>query len=99
MAALYDIYIQQGSDFVQIIDITGDYTGQVIRGKVVDPVGLKEENIVAWEDASVGRFKITIPNSVTSFFTNGLGYYDIEIDNNGMIDKIMSGRAYIDKEV
>ncbi len=99
MAAIYDLYVNQGSDFHQDIDITGDYSGYVIRGKLIDSIGSKTENIVSWADASIGRFEINIPNSVTALFTNGVGHYDIEVEKNNLVSRVIYGRIYIDKEV
>ena len=100
MASIHDIYIDQGADFVQALDITGDYTDYLIRGKIEDSVGTLGSSIVAWTDASLGQFTITITNAVTSTMANGVGKYDIEIETPaGIAERIIKGRAYVDSEV
>jgi len=42
-----DLYINQGSDFSDSIDITGDYTDYTIRGKILDSIGTLSDNFVA----------------------------------------------------
>lgn len=96
----YDLYINQGSDFSDSIDITGDYTDYAIRGKILDPIGTLSASFVTWTDDTLGQFDMTVLNTVTASMAVGVGSYDIEIESpTGIVSRILKGRVYIDGEI
>jgi len=100
MATIFELYLEQGSDFTQSLDITGDYTIYTISGKMVDDEGTLLTGFVSWTDDSEGQFDLEFTNVQTAAMISGVGSYDIEIESpTGTIDKILKGRVYIDKEV
>ena len=99
MASIYDIYIEQGSDFYQLLDITGDKTGYTIAMSVEDSVGTSTSGYVAWTDEALGKFSITMTNAQTSALATGIGKYNIEITIGGVTDRILQGRIYVDGDV
>jgi len=100
MATIFELYLEQGSDFTQSLDITGDYTSYTISGKMVDDEGTLLTGFVSWTDDSEGQFDLEFTNVQTAAMISGVGSYDIEIESpTGTIDKILKGRVYIDKEV
>ena len=100
MASIFNIYIEQGSDFQERIDVTGDYTGYTIRGNIIDSTGTTTSNIASWYDAETGVFDISVSNANTALMATGIGKYDIEVvSGSGVVDKIIKGRVYVDGEV
>ena len=100
MASIYDLYVEQGSDFTESIDMTGDYTGYTIRGSISDNSGVVTTGIVAWTDATLGQFDISLTNVETSALKSGVGKYDIEIESaTNVVSRILKGRVYVDSEV
>jgi hypothetical protein len=100
MSTIYDLYINQGSDFSESIDITGDYTGYTIRGKALDSTNTLSASFIAWTDDTEGQFDMTITNTVTATMSAGTGHYDVEVESpTGSVSRILQGRVYVDKEV
>jgi len=100
VTSTYDLFINQGSDFSDSIDITGDYTDYTIRGKILDPIGTLSDSFVAWTDDTEGQFDMTLTNEVTAAMAVGVGSYDIEIESDtGIVSRILKGRVYIDGEI
>lgn len=101
MASIYDLYIEQGSDFTKMLDTTGDYTGYTISGSYKDSNGvLVDTGFVSWIDATLGQFSITITAAMSTEMSKGIGKYNIEtISSNGVVDRILQGRIYVDGEV
>lgn len=99
-AAIYDLFIEQGVDYVEGIDITGSYTGYSIRGTIKDRAGVLTPNIVSWVDESIGELEVTLTDLQTEAMSSGLGKYDIEIVSpTGIVSRILKGRVYVDSEV
>ena len=100
MASIYDLYIEQGSDFSQSLDLSGDYTGSSIGATAEDSEGNSFSGFVSWQDDTEGLVNISISNSITSTMAGGIGRYNIEItDGAGKVDRILQGRIYVDKDV
>lgn len=100
MASIFNLYVEQGSDFLESLDITGDYTGYEIRGNIVDSIGETTVNIVAWTSDTDGRFDISMTNTETASMSAGIGKYDIEIvDTLGKVTRVLQGRVYVNGEV
>lgn len=99
MASIYDLYVEQGSDFTQRIDSTGNYTGYAITMTIKDSVGTSTTGYTTWHDASIGQFDIDITNTQSAALTKGVGYYDIEVSSGGSVDRILQGRIYVDGAV
>jgi hypothetical protein len=100
MASIYDLYIEQGSDFEQEIDMAGDWDGYTIEISVEDAALNKTSGYASWSSAIDGKFKIIIPNSSTSSMTKGIGRYNVEITSQfGIKDRVIYGRIYIDGDV
>lgn len=98
--SIYDITINQGSDFLDSLDMSGDYTGYTIAGKILDPIGILSSNFVTWTNDTLGQFDMSISNTVTASMTSGVGSYDIKLTSPlGVVSKIFKGRVYIDKEI
>lgn len=100
MAIIYDLYINAGESFFQQFDLAGDQTNVTVRGKAVDSIGTVTTLTCTWIDASQGTFRIEITDEITATMSNGLGYYDIELeDTSGGVIRAIKGRVYVDKEI
>ena len=100
MAAIYDLYMSQGDDFAQSMDVSGDYTGYSIAGSVKDSTNTTTALTVAFTDEALGEFTISLTDTQTSALSNGVGHYDIEVTSaGGDTSKLLKGRVYVDGEV
>lgn len=99
MASIYDLYVEQGSDFSQALNLVGDWTGKTIAMNVLDSTDVAHSGFVSWTDASLGELLISMTNIETSAMSNGIGKYNIEVTGAGVIDRILQGRIYVDGDV
>lgn len=96
--SIFDLYIEQGSTFNQQLTMEGDYTGVTIACKIkVDTIEIG--SVASWEDASLGVFNLSLTATQTATLPTGVGYYDVELTNAGVVSKPMKGRVYVDGEV
>jgi len=99
-AAIYNLFIEQGADFYDALDVSGDYTSYTIRGNIIDVEGNTTTGIVAWTDDTEGEFEITLTNVETSAMISGTGKYDIEVESpTGYVMRLLQGRVYVDGEI
>jgi hypothetical protein len=101
MAALYDLYVEQGADFVQALDLHGDWTGNTLELNIIDSVGQIKSGTIEWTDIANGSFKISLTSQQSSSITSGVGRYNVEATktSTGYIDRIIQGRIYIDGDI
>ena len=100
MASLYDLYVEQGAEFAQAIDLSGDWTGSVLNMDIVDSVGDTHEGGISWFEITTGSFLISIPSTSSKQMTKGVGTYNVESTNQyGKVDRIIQGRIYIDGDI
>ena len=100
MASLYDLYVEQGAEFTQLIDLQGDWTGNTLSMDIVDSVGSVHSGNISWYNATIGTFSISIPNTSSSQMTKGVGRYNVEsTDQYGKVDRVIQGRIYIDGDI
>ena len=99
MASIYDLYIEQGSDFKQSLNLSGDFTGYTISGTFRDSFGEVTLGYVTWTDDTLGELDIELTSAETSTMGQGVGYYNIEVELSGVVVRILQGRVYVDGEV
>ena len=100
MASIYDLYIEQGSQFQQDLDLVGDFTGYTVAGTLKDSIGYVYSGIASLVVESEGTLRILISSTASASLSNGVGSYNIEIeDGSGVVDRILQGRIYVDGEV
>jgi len=98
---IFDLYVEQGSTFVQTIYLGEDLTGYTVASNMKDRTGATTKNIVAMLDLATGEIKISLTAIQTSLMSVGVGKYDIELTetSSGSVRKPLSGRVYIKGEV
>lgn len=100
MAAIYDLYVEQGAYFIQSIDLEGDWTGSTLEISIKDSKGYSIEGTCTWTDITNGQFDIIIVGNKTELASKGVGKYNINANKPDLkVDRIMQGRIYIDEEV
>lgn len=99
MASIYDLYIEQGSNFTQVLDLSGDFTTAVLSSTLKDSDGEIIIDFAEWADATNGIMNINLSALETSGMSQGVGYYNIETIISGVTDRILQGRIYVDGEV
>lgn len=100
MASLYDLYVEQGAEFTQAIDLQGDWTGSTLNMDIVDSVGDIHSGDISWSDIANGSFSISIPSTSSKQMTKGVGTYNVEATNQyGKVDRLIQGRIYIDGDI
>lgn len=101
MAIIYDLYIDAGATFSQQFDLAGDQTGFTIRSSIKDSTGAIIANTASWTNQSLGELELSIDDAITATMSSGIGYFDIELeeDSSGIVNRIIKGRVYVDKEV
>lgn len=98
-ANVYDISIEQGSDFTITLSLsengepinTGDYTFEALienKGVVISPTIVEGD----------GEVTISLTSLQTSSLPVGKGKFQFVI-SNGETTKLLKGRAYIDEEI
>lgn len=99
MASLYDLYIEQGTDYSKSINANTDYTGYTIAISMEDSTGVSATVSVAWDDDSTGEYTITMTDANTTAMAKGSGKYNIDITSGGTTTRLLKGRVYVDEEV
>ena len=108
-----DLYAKQGSDYIctyeylsataTAIDITAADIRMQIRQHVVDETAIAEYSIttthITITDAVNGEFTVNIPAAETVLLDFREAVYDIEIVLNGIVDKVVRGRAFMELSV
>lgn len=108
-AGKYNILVQQGADYIQLItvkesttNVAVDLTGVTVRGMIRvnydDPTPIATftmENT----DLPNGQFTMKLSNTVTAALTFETAYYDVEIVYpNTVVDRILQGKVVLSKE-
>jgi hypothetical protein len=100
MASLYDLYVEQGADFLQSIDLMGDWTNNTIDISITDSVGTICDGTIEWTDQENGTFSISLSAIQSAKITKGVGKYNVEATNLfGKVDRIIQGRIYVDGDI
>lgn len=100
MASIFDLYIEQGSTFKQVIDLEGDWTGNTISISIIDSIGAQRDASCYWSDIENGEFTIHISSEQSGLIKVGVGKYNIEITNElGDVKRLIQGRIYNDGDV
>lgn len=103
-AEIIDIFIEQGADFSLDITLTDDLgvpydlTVHTLSGRIQIDSTIFELTFV--EDVD-GLVYVNIPALTTDTIPHGVGKYTITLTNDvtSAADRILSGRAYIDKRI
>ena len=98
---IFDLSIEQGSTFEQLISLNEDLTGHTISSDIKDSTGVITSNIATIADENYGAIRMFVTAGNTSAMSIGVGYYDIEITetSSGKVTKPMKGRVIITGEV
>lgn len=104
MAAKCPFYIDQGSQFKAVLtfktnDSIRDLTGYNIRAyarkKISGAVSFQFTSVII--DASQGKFSLIIDD--TESIPTGVYYYDIELYNGALVERVLEGKAYVNPGV
>lgn len=98
---IFDLSIEQGSTFEQVITLNEDLTGHTISSDIKDSAGVIISNIATVSDENYGAIRMFVTAGNTSVMSTGVGYYDIEITetSSGKVTKPMKGRVIVTGEV
>jgi len=111
MAQIYDLIIYQGSSFRLDVELKNqDLTGAELRGQIRSRA--TSEDIIAefsFEeiDFELGKFSIVLDSTSTeSIPTKGIKhsdfttyYYDVEVEINGFVRRILMGSVSVSPEI
>lgn len=107
-AGVYDIVLDQGSDYVRSFTITDngvarDLTAYSGRGQIrprKTSSTLTESFTVDITDPEEGTFEISLTNSQTAAITPGIYYYDIELytSGDGYVLRLLEGKITVRAE-
>ena len=98
---IFDLYIEQGSTFNQVLQLGEDLTGYTVTGNLKDREGLIVVGIVSFTNIATGEISIDLTAVQTATLSAGVGYYDIELTKtaDGSVSKPIKGRIYTSGEV
>lgn len=107
-AGKYNILIQQGATFNlsvimkdgygAVTDLSGYTARSQIREKVDSPTPLVTITC-SIPTPQNGRILMTIPAATTTALNYKSAVYDLEIEKDGVIDRVLQGNAVLSKEV
>ena len=108
-AATYNLTIEQGADFaIQLTlsedgsakDLTGYSARAQMRQKKTDASAAATFTCTV-TDASTGKVKMALANSVTAALTPGIFFYDLELFTNSdtNVTRLLEGQATVVAEV
>ena len=107
-AGKYNILIQQGVDYTQVVTMsTGgvpiDFTGATISGQIGDldaSTPIIASFTVVNEDLANGTFVLTIPASTTSTLSFTTALYEVIVQYpSGAVDRLIRGNAVFSPKV
>lgn len=98
-ANIYDIYIEQGSDFTVTLYLSIDGEG-IDTGDYAFSAIVENKDVVVIPSIAEGNSEVTISmtSTQTSTLPVGKGKFQLTMSND-TITKLLKGRAYIDEEL
>lgn len=100
MASIHDLYINQGSNYSESVDLNTDYTGYTLTCDLEDSIGYNDSNFAAWDNATTGEFTISLTSTETAALADGIGKYNVEVTSAGGVKtRVLQGRIYVDKDI
>ena len=108
-AGTYNLVIDQGSDFAITLTLSEDgsakdlsnYSARAQLRSKKTSTSVAATFTCTVTDASNGKIKMELGNSVTADLSAGIYYYDLEIytSNDGNVTRLLEGKATITQEV
>lgn len=108
-AGIYNITIDQGSDFALDLTLREDDSAFDLTGYSARAQLRRRKNdsspaatfVCTIPDAAAGSIKIELANSVTATLSAGIYYYDLELYQNSdaVVQRVLQGKAQITREI